>query len=163
MTLKLLRLCPLGVLLIVGCGSQEEAKDARIAQLEAQLDSLRSSILIPAASGQAASPSARVVAPGSANQELHAAGSGFFYKQVRFSDQGDGLVEVVGELVNQSGKDYTTALFNLNVYSKDGQLLAVTPVMLSSSEAGSTKSFTALFTESFPQGFTYKLEFSIAD
>lgn len=83
----------------------------------------------------------------------------FECKNIHFKDSYGG-VDAIGEVVNNSGKSYSMATFNMSVYNKTGNLLGVTTVLVSNFKNGQTKSFDARFNDiDFKLISKYKLDF----
>ena len=72
------------------------------------------------------------------------AGSGFYYRNVSVK-RSVGLEQVIGEMVNESGKSFVIANFIVSVYDAKSTLLDTGIANIGSFENGSTKSFDASF------------------
>lgn len=65
----------------------------------------------------------------------------------------------IGEIINDSKNDYSTAVFKLSLYDKDGKLLDVADILISNFPAGSTKSWDADCLETVNGIASYKVQF----
>ena len=87
------------------------------------------------------------------------AGNGFSYKSVSFKS---GMIgnQALGEITNESGKDYQLANFILSVYDSNEQLLEAVYINISNIPNGVTKSFaTFLLNTSTSEIASYKVQF----
>lgn len=87
------------------------------------------------------------------------AGNGFFYENVSFKS---GMLgnQALGEITNESGKNYQLANFILSVYNKNEELLDTAYINISNIPNGVTKSFQAfLLNTSIDQVSFYKIQF----
>ena len=100
---------------------------------------------------------AQVPAASSESSEELDAGEGFFASNVSFSN-GDFGCEWIGEIRNDSGRDYSLANFVLSIYDPSGRLLDTAYINVSSFRAGQTKSFRAMAGR-VPDQVRYKIQF----
>jgi len=156
----------LSLLLATACTApgQDDAqaqKDARIAELENQVAALEAE---RAASG-AGLKTDTTPPPNEENRSgdvggWNAAGDGFYYRNIRFKNNADlGLCDIIGEMKNESGQDYSAVSFQFSAYNSSGELLATTPLILSNFGNGQTKSFNDMIAESLEGRFNYKISF----
>jgi hypothetical protein len=89
-----------------------------------------------------------------------AAGGGFYYKNVSFKSSYIGT-EMIGEMSNFSGKDYSSVMFAVSVYDADEKLLATDYAIIANFPNGSTKSFTVLFIDDLPSTIKYKIQYEL--
>jgi len=68
---------------------------------------------------------------------------GFIYDNISFGSQ-LGMTEIIGEMTNDSGQNYSLINFLLSVYDQDRNLLATGYINISDFENGETKSFSGL-------------------
>ena len=80
-------------------------------------------------------------------------------KNVSFSDDHLGGTDFIGEITNNSGESFDMAVFSLNVYSRDGNLIAVTPIIIPNFATNQTKSFTAYVDKKIPSHIKYLIQF----
>lgn len=66
----------------------------------------------------------------------------FSYNNISYKDQ-FGHTEVIGEITNNSGQDFKLALFNVNAYDNNNNLLGVGTASIMNFTARQTKTFTA--------------------
>ena len=88
------------------------------------------------------------------------ADAGFYYKNVSFKETSIGT-EMIGEMSNFSGKDYSYVMFVVSVYDVDGKLIETNSALISNFPHGSTKSFTVYFTETLPSDVQYKIQYEL--
>jgi hypothetical protein len=70
--------------------------------------------------------------------------------------------QALGEITNESGKNYQSAIFILSVYNKNEELLDTAYIDISNIPNGVTKSFqTFLLNTSIDQVSFYKIQFEI--
>ncbi len=87
------------------------------------------------------------------------AGNGFYYKNVSFKSSMIGN-QALGEVINESGKDYQLANFILSVYDSNEQLLEAAYIPISNIPSGVTKSFTTfLLNTSVGEIVSHKIQF----
>ena len=87
------------------------------------------------------------------------ASNGFYYKNVSFKS---GMIgnQALGEITNESGKDYQLANFILSVYDSNEQLLEAVYINISNIPNGITKSFTTfLLNTSISEIASHKIQF----
>lgn len=70
---------------------------------------------------------------------------GFEFKNATLRSD-SGMIRVIGEVTNRSGKSYSVANFTVTLYDKKGKLLDTGHAIVSNLENGQTKSFEAPFT-----------------
>ena len=86
------------------------------------------------------------------------AGNGFYYENVSFKN--DVMNQVLGEITNESGKDYLLANFILSVYDRNAKLLQTAFINVSNIPTGITKSFTTFLAgTSIGEISSYKIQF----
>ncbi|MGQ9628939.1 MAG: FxLYD domain-containing protein [bacterium] len=68
------------------------------------------------------------------------AGGGFGYRHIKFGDAA-GFVEVTGEMMNDSGRNYTLADFAIIIYDRDGNFLTLEHIVITNFKNGEVKSF----------------------
>ncbi len=98
---------------------------------------------------------------GITEEEATGIAGGFFYKNVHFKDSGVGYIKVIGEMTNNSGKDYLLAHFRISVYDEDDNLLESELIIISNFSNGQTKTFEGyIYTDyDLSQMSKYKIEF----
>jgi len=69
------------------------------------------------------------------------------------------VAEVQGEITNNSGQDYDTAMFTLNVYDKNKNLMGSTKIAIQNFEEGKTADFSAVITKSLAGWKTCSIQF----
>jgi hypothetical protein len=85
---------------------------------------------------------------------------GFAYKNVSFKPGPGEYVDVIGEMTNKSGRDYTLANFVVSVYNANDNLLATGYIMISNLLSGQTKSFYSPMIEANYNAIKrYKIDF----
>lgn len=94
-----------------------------------------------------------------AHRDAKPAGSGFFYSNVSISTGMLGA-QCLGEMTNNSGRDYTLANFIVSVYDENEKLIETTYISISNFAKDDKKSFEALLIESqASQIASYKIQF----
>ena len=94
-----------------------------------------------------------------AHRDAKPAGSGFFYSNVSISTGMLGT-QCLGEMTNNSGRDYTLANFIVSVYDENEKLIETTYISISNFAKDDKKSFEALLIESqASQIASYKIQF----
>ena len=89
------------------------------------------------------------------NQRSGGIGNGqFSYRGFRHKGGG----EFIGEITNASRQAIDVATFELSVYNTFGDLIDVSPIMITNLQAGQTRSFKA-FVDGTPDKFLYKIDF----
>jgi len=88
------------------------------------------------------------------------ADAGFYYKNVSFKKTPIGT-EMIGEMSNFSGKDYSSVIFDVSIYDVDGKLIAISSAAILNFPHGSTKSFTVYFMENLPSNVQYKIQYEL--
>jgi hypothetical protein len=93
-----------------------------------------------------------------------AAGHGFYYSNISFRSYIEGETSrLIGEIRNDSTKDYRTVIFKLSVYDKEGILLDTSDLLVDNIGQGQTKTFEA-FIDVVPNAIArYKIQFDIAN
>jgi hypothetical protein len=87
---------------------------------------------------------------------------GFRYNNVVMKDGGfgSGAITAIGELTNDSGKNYDTILFVMSLYDKDGKLLGSNYINLNNFMNGQTKTFdTVILDTDYKSVAKYKIQF----
>lgn len=94
-----------------------------------------------------------------AHQSAKPAGSGFFYSNVSISTGMLGT-QCLGEMTNNSGRDYTLANFIVSVYDENDRLIETAYINISNFAKDDKKSFEALLIDSqASQIASYKIQF----
>lgn len=89
-----------------------------------------------------------------------AGGFSFNNVVVKDSDYGSGTIDAIGELTNDSGKDYSTISFVMSLYDKEGKLLGSNYIILSNFLNGQTKTFdTVILDTDYSSVAKYKIQF----
>ena len=94
-----------------------------------------------------------------AHRDAKPAGSGFFYSNVSIST---GLLgtQCLGEMTNNSGRDYTLANFIVSAYDENEKLIETAYINISNFSKGDKKSFETLLIDSQAnQIASYKIQF----
>jgi len=87
-------------------------------------------------------------------------GASFDLKNVSMKEKGQ-WTEILGQVVNNSGKDYKVIYLRLNVYDKYGnKLLASELVGFQNFMKGQTRTFSELFHETWKETIKVEVEFS---
>jgi len=68
----------------------------------------------------------------------------FSYSDVRFNEIPYAGIHAVGEVLNNSGRSYSLAIFIISVYDENEQLIDTGHINISNFGNGSTKSYTAI-------------------
>lgn len=68
-----------------------------------------------------------------------------------------GWAEFLGEITNNSGKDYDMAIFTLSIYSEDKKLIDAPTFIIHNFANGSTVTFGAASTQKLPDKILYKI------
>ena len=84
---------------------------------------------------------------------------GFVYKNVHFKKGSSGFVYAIGEMTNNSGKDYSYAHFTMSIYDKDNNLLDIGNILICNLKNKQTKSFKTLFSVNYSLIRKYKINF----
>lgn len=88
------------------------------------------------------------------------AGHGFSYKNVSFRNASSKYIYCMGELTNNSGKDYKRVMVNLSVYDDRGRLIATDNVALLNLKNGGTKSFKGLISDLRAENvYSFKIQY----
>ncbi len=83
---------------------------------------------------------------------------GFIYDNIRFRGQLD-MTEIIGEMTNDSGQNYSLINFMVSVYDKDSNLLATGYINISDFADGETKSFSGLIDIDFNKIAKYRIQY----
>ena len=83
---------------------------------------------------------------------------GFSYDNVSFKEE-FGMVNVIGEMTNNSGTNYTLANFLVSVYGDDGKLIGTGYINMSNLLNGQTKTFNGLVDANYSAISKYKIQF----
>jgi hypothetical protein len=70
---------------------------------------------------------------------------GWNVDNISFKNDGISGTECIGEVFNNTGNDYQTAMFTLSLYDANGRLLETSPFVINSFPNGQTKSFSCPF------------------
>jgi len=92
---------------------------------------------------------------------------GFIYRNVRIyrgknyltGEADDYPAMIVGEMTNDSGKNYDTATFNVSVYDRKNHLLAVDSIYINNFMHNQTKSFSGIVSCNCSLVSKYKIDF----
>ena len=82
----------------------------------------------------------------------------FTYKNVSVKSK-NGYVELIGEVTNNTGKDFTIANFVVSLYGENSSLLAVGSISMSNLAHGQTKSFRSIVEADHSKMKEYKIDF----
>lgn len=82
----------------------------------------------------------------------------FEYKNISFKDNGN-YIKVIGEITNNSGKDYKVANFMISVYNNEGNLVSTGYANISNLSNGQTKSINTLIEGQRSKVSKYKIQF----
>ena len=94
-----------------------------------------------------------------AHRDAKPAGSGFLYSNVSISTGMLGT-QCLGEMTNNSGRDYTIANFIVSVYDENEKLIETAYINISNFAKGDKKSFETLLIDSqADQIASYKIQF----
>jgi len=69
------------------------------------------------------------------------------------------VAEAQGEITNNSGQGYDTAIFKLYFYDKNNNLMGSTKIAIQNFEEEKTAAFTAVFTSSLAGWKSYSIQF----
>lgn len=84
---------------------------------------------------------------------------GFSYKNVKLT-KSMGMVKMLGEMTNDSGKNFKAASFIITFYDQKGQLLETGDILINNFSKGQTKPFTAYMENlNYESIHRYKIEF----
>jgi len=83
---------------------------------------------------------------------------GFIYDNISFRDF-VGMTEIIGEMTNDTGQDYSLANFMVSVYDDEGKLLATSYINMMNFEHGETKTFTGLVDINVGQVKQYRIQY----
>lgn len=72
------------------------------------------------------------------------AGKGFYYSNISLKKH-ENRTECLGEISNNSGRNYAMAIFRFSVYDDIGKLIGAKQIMIQNIENGMTKSFSEDF------------------
>ncbi|MDP8238528.1 MAG: FxLYD domain-containing protein [Candidatus Hatepunaea meridiana] len=82
---------------------------------------------------------------------LQPAGSNFYYKNINivdsFTDAEDSGVNIMGEIENKSGYQYTVVTFSISVYNLDGKVIALEQFYINNIYQEQTKAFKVQLNE----------------
>lgn len=93
---------------------------------------------------------------GKAKQKIK---GGFSYKNVKLT-KSMGMVKVMGEMTNDSGKNFKAASFIITFYDRKGRLLETGDILINSFSSGQTKPFNAYIENlNYESVHRYKIEF----
>ena len=94
-----------------------------------------------------------------AHRDAKPAGNGFFYSNVSISTGMLGT-QCLGEMTNNSDRDYTFVNFIVSVYDENEKLIETADIIISNFTKGDKKSFEALLIDSqASQIASYKIQF----
>ena len=82
----------------------------------------------------------------------------FIYNNVKFKNSLN-RVEVIGEITNNSGKDYSYATYMVSVYDNSGQLVDTGSLFINNLKDGQTKSFIGFLDTKLSAFEDYKIQF----
>lgn len=85
-------------------------------------------------------------------------GNGFYVKNVTFRHD-YGMLNIIGEMSNNSGINYTLANFIISLYDDDGNLLGIGYINISNFLNGQTKAFNGLAQVGERAKYKYKIQF----
>ena len=94
-------------------------------------------------------------------EEVKIAG-GFSYKNVVIKElvAGSNQITAIGELTNNSGRDYDTVSLVMSLYDNDGKLLGSNYIILNNFFNGQTKTFdTIILNTNYDSVSKYKIQF----
>lgn len=84
---------------------------------------------------------------------------GFFCKNVKLK-KSTGMVKVMGEMTNHSGRDFKAASFIISLYDRKGRLLETGDILINHFLRGKTKSFTTYIENvKYDNISTFKIQF----
>ncbi len=89
-------------------------------------------------------------------------GGGFYYTNVSFKPYGISgeMTEIVGGIINKSGKDYSIALFILSIYDVNKKLLSSQDFFKMDMRNGMKKAFNEIIDIKENQFSTYRIQFN---
>ena len=83
---------------------------------------------------------------------------GFSYSNVSFKEQLS-MTIVIGEMTNNSNKDYTIANFMVSAYDNNGKLIGTGYINISNFSNGQTKTFEGFVDADYNSISKYKIQF----
>ena len=87
---------------------------------------------------------------------------GFTFKNTSFMSSNIGGSQIIGEVINNSGRSYGGAIFTLSMYGSDGRLLGTESIAISNIANGETKSWMTYSLDVKPEDVKrYKFQFDM--
>lgn len=89
------------------------------------------------------------------------AGEGFRYRSVSFQNSSADYVKVTGEMINRSGTDYETAMFDLTVYDSRKDVIGVGSISITNFRNGSTRPLSTMLKGDADKIAGFKIDYSL--
>ena len=87
--------------------------------------------------------------------------SEFLYENIHFKKSVFGGVDVIGEIANNSGKDYSFAMFKISLYDTNNRLLGIGNIVIPNLGNGQKKSFETMIEVEMSAIDKYKIDFEM--
>jgi len=90
------------------------------------------------------------------------AGNGFWYRSISFKTNSLDFVEYLGEMSNQSGKDFATTMFDLTIYDARNNVIGSDTFVINNFRRNSSRPIKGIMTDvDLNQISGYKIDYSM--